>query len=677
MNNLLYPKLALSNLKKNKDSFFPFGLSCGVMIAMFYILLSITGQISDRMFYGARAMKSVLDIGVWISGIFSAVVIFYTNNFLIKKRTRELGLYSILGMEKKHIRKVIFWETCLISGGSILCGLASGVLFSKLMFLVLLNILSLKTGFRFGISPGAMVVAAVVFAGIFLAIMFYNQIRLTRLKPIDLLNEAEAGEKEPKANRLLTLVGFLCLGIGYYIAVSVKNPIKAMESFFPAVLLVIIGTYSLFISGSIAILKLLKKQHDYYYQKKHFITVSFMMYRMKQNAAGLASICILSTAVLVVLSSTVSLYLGIENVMRTGYTKDVTIGTSIPYEEDEKETVYDMSLFEKTIEEKCKEYGVEKSDVEEYYYLSLLLKYEKGSFFPVDDQDSLSLDSMCVVEGRVLEDFNRMMNQEYRLKKGQVLVFFHDPQDQEAMDMLEIGSFSANVANKGDAAQVNFGGAYLNNLGVGEIIVVVPDKETLQELSLAYSKFAYPEESGAIDLEYNYNFNLSGNLEQKMEFCRSLLDALDDAGIPCPWEGDIFTARQEILGIYGSLFFVGIFMGTLFLLTTVLIIYYKQISEGYDDRRRFIILQKVGMSKAEVKKVIHSQILSIFFLPILLAVVHVAFAFPILKKILYMMDLTNVTLFIGCTVGTILIFFIVYAIVYGITARVYYKLVNE
>ena len=680
MSNKLYPKLAISNLKKNKNAFVPFGLSCGMMIAMFYMLASITGQVTDKMFYGARTMKTVLEIGVRICGIFSVAVIFYTNNFLMKKRTRELGLYSILGMEKKHIRKVLFWEICFVGGLSLLCGLAAGILFSKLMFLVLLNILNLETSFRFVVSFIAITETAVLFMGIFLIIILYNQISLLRLKPVNLLNEAKAGEKEPKANWILAAVGFVCLGIGYYIALSAKNPIKAMDSFFLAVLLVILGTYSLFISGSIAILKLLKKQKSFYYHKKHFITVSFMTYRMKQNAAGLANICILSTAVLVVLSSTVSLYLGLENVMRTRYPKDVRTGALyMPNEDDGEENSYDMSLFEKTIDQQCTKYGVEKKNAEGYYSLSLIIGLDHGRLFSVDNQD---LNSMRIMEGWVLEDFNRIMNEDYTLKQGEALWFDNFSNKEEQMNTIKIGSFSAKIVNE-DKSNIDFEKySSEQDFGIDGIFLVVPDRETLSELSDAYTEFTYEDydkEEGTIyPVQYIYDFDLKGDLEQKIPFCNSLREALNDAGIAhVAITEDIFTTRQEILGIYGSLFFVGIFMGILFLLTTALIIYYKQISEGYEDRSLFIILQKVGMSKGEVKKVIHSQILSIFFLPILLAVIHVAFAFPILKRILYMLNLTNVSLFIGCTIGTIFIFFLIYAIVYGVTAKVYYRLVNE
>lgn len=596
MNNKLYLKLAGNNLKKNKNAFIPFGLSCGMMIAMFYMLASITGQVTDEMFYGARTMKTVLDIGVRICGIFSVAVIFYTNNFLMKRRTRELGLYSILGMEKKHIRKVLFWESFIVGTFSIFGGLAAGILFSKLMFLVLLNLLHLETSFRFVISFGAVKVTVLLFIGIFLVIMLYNQIRLFRLKPIDLLNESRAGEKEPKANWFLAAAGFVCLGIGYYIAVSTKNPIRAMNYFFFAVLLVIAGTYSLFISGSIAILKLLKKQKNFYYQKNHFITVSFMTYRMKQNAAGLANICILSTAVLVVLSSTVSLYSGLESVMRTRYPKDVTAGVLYMPNEDEEENIYDMSLLEKVIDQQCKEYGVKKENPESRYSLSFLIGLQDGSLFPADSQN---LNSMRIVEGWTLEDFNRIINEDYKLNQGEVIWFDNFSSKEEKIDTLEIGSFLARITKKSELTEGVKKYLTEQDYGIDGILLVVPDRETLAELSDGYTEFVYGDSTETLHpVEYSYSFDLNGDLEQKMNFCNSLREALNDAGIPhVSIVEDIFTTRQEILGIYGSLFFVGIFMGTLFLLTTVLIIYYKQISEGYEDRSRFLILQKVGMSK--------------------------------------------------------------------------------
>ena len=682
--NSIYLKLAISNIKKNKSTFFPFGLSCGTMIALFYMLLSINNQASDAVFYGGSDIGIILGLGVWVCGIFSAMVIFYTNGFLLKRRNKELGLYNILGMEKKHIGNILFWEIILTCGISMLAGLLGGMLFSKLLFLVLLNLINLSTTINFGISANAVIMTMLVFLSIFIVNIVYNNLKIRRLKPIELLQGSNVGEREPKAKWILALLGAVCLSIGYYIAVTTQNPLQAMSVFFVAVLFVMAGTYLLFISGSIVLLKMLKKNKKYYYHKTHFITVSGMMYRMKQNAVGLANICILSTAVLVVLSSTVSLYMGMDNVMRTRYPSDVITSYAYMPEEDAKYNMsynYDTELIEKTIQNHANKYNVEIQDVNKYYSFSLVGIVDGESFRPITDDISQGMKDMVIFRAMTLDDYKAAAAEGENIKElpGDSLYLLSSDSRYSSMDNFTVGENVFKIDSASQTMELDNKFAE-QTFAYDYIFIIVPDFENLimvkDEVNNMYRE-REAQDYGATSVTYNYKFNLSGDLDDKKEFNITLRDALNDADIPhVSTVENIFTTRQQFMELYGSLFFIGIFIGTLFLMATVLIIYYKQVSEGYEDRNRFLIMRNVGMSKKEVRTVIKNQILTIFYLPILLAVVHVAFAFDITRKILAILNLTNVKLFVECTLGTIFIFVIIYGIVYKLTAKSYYKIVN-
>ncbi|MDD4089488.1 MAG: FtsX-like permease family protein [Tissierellia bacterium] len=677
MNSSMYLKLAFTNIKKNKNTFFPFGLSCGTMIAMFYMLLSISNQAAESTFYGGRTMSSILNLGIWVCGIFSAIVIFYTNGFLLKRRNKELGLYSVLGMEKRHIGKILIWEIILTGLISLFSGLLGGLLFSKMTFLVLLNLMDLGTSFEFGISINAVLLTILIFSAIFLLIILFNNLYLRRLKPIELLQGSNVGDREPKAKWISAILGALCLSIGYYIAVTTENPIQAISKFFVAVLFVITGTYLLFISGSIVLLKGLKKNKKYYYHKTHFITVSGMMYRMKQNAVGLANICILSTAVMVVLSSTVSLYVGIDDVLCTIFPSDVAINYVYEPEEDEKNNLnfnYDTNLIADTVQNHALKYNVEVKDIQAYYSFNTdgiinednLIPGYYGLFDTVylyaltlDDYRSIGIDGESVV----------------KLHNNEVHILSNNSA-YSSMESIAIGKQKFKISSFSESMKLYDKLVNIMGEDTNTILMVVSDFDNLLALQETVNSLRN-EEYGRSSIVYNYEFNLTGKLSDKEEFNITLRDALNEADIPHVASVDsIFTSRQDTLSIFGSLFFIGIFIGTLFLIATVLIIYYKQISEGFEDRDRFIIMQNVGLGKKEVKVVIKNQIMTIFYLPILLAVVHIIFAFDIIRKMLAVLNLTNVKLFAGCTFGTILIFVIIYGVVYKLTAKTYYKIVN-
>ena len=657
MSKMFYAKLAVINIKKNGKTYFPYILTCIGTIIMFYILHFISVNDGLDNMSGGDALKILLNLGTYVIGFFSIIFLFYTNSFLIKRRKKELGLYNILGMEKKHIAKVLFWETLFVSIISMVVGLIGGILLSKLMFLVLLKILNFKVPMGFFISTQSLIVTAILFGIIFVLSLINNLRQIHLAEPIELLKGGATGEKEPKTKWILTLFGVLCLTAGYYIALTTESPIAAMNLFFLAVLLVIIGTYSLFTVGSIALLKILRNNKKFYYKTNNFINVSGMIYRMKQNAVGLANICILSTAVLVMLSTTVSLYIGMDDLLRTRYPRNIAINAKNVSDETSQ-------ILDSIITEEVNKLDIPINNIVRYRSMSLLVAQDKNSF-SVANSESVSTVDISAINLMPLSEYNRIENQSATLNKDEVLLFSF--RGEVTGDSINISGNEFKIKER------------INNLTtdgmdsammVNSYYVVVPDEETIQQI------LSSDENINAFEnLDYYYAFDTESDAKSELTLTNTLNSKLQEASINGSAES-VEESRESFFSLYGGLFFLGIFLGALFIMATVLIIYYKQISEGYDDKNRFEIMQKVGMSKAEVKKSIRSQVLMVFFLPLATAVIHIAFAFKVITKLLALLNLTNVSLFAICTVGTILVFAIFYAIVYYLTARIYYKIVS-
>lgn len=680
MNRGMYIRLARRNIRKNKNIFLPFLLSCIMMTAMYYMLHSIWSQTGQVMFVGAQTLSSVLKVGVNVAGIFSVCVLFYTNRFLMKQRAKEFGLYSLLGMEKKHIARVVLWEMVLIGGIGVMAGVLIGLLFSRLMFLVLLALLELRVDFSFHIMPESVLSTVILFGLLFVAVILANNIRVFRLKPIELMQSTRVGEREPKARWALALLGAVFLGYGYYLAVTAENAVKAMMTLFTAVICVTVGTYLLFLTGSIAFLKLLKRNKRFYYHKKHFITVSGMTYRMKQNAVGLANICILCTGVLVVLSSTVSLYAGIEDILKAHYPKDVM--TTYLYEKDMEDEGcpeewmqtkhYDYTLVEERLVQRAEEYNVTVHDIVHYYsYTETGLL--KGNEFEAEDDFGLTdeFNTLLIVTA---EDYGRLTGEAVSLDSGTALV--EGPDSLSLENQIVIMNKTWKIQGKPKLFQMQKQLFFDDSLNYGTILMVVPSLDDLLDICLMF-RDSYEDGRMNFPVHHLY-YDLEGSTQNKNAYCEGLRDFINDTEVAhLAGVVDIYTGRLDTFGIYGGLFFVGIFVGILFLVTTVMIIYYKQVSEGYDDRERFCIMQKVGMSRAETRAVIRSQIMQVFFLPIAAAVVHICFAFKIINDAMELLYFTNTELFIACTIGTVLIFTLLYFVVYMLTARTYYKITSQ
>lgn len=645
MSGVFYPKLAISNIKKNNKTYFPYIITCICTIMMFYIMGDIARNSGLNNMTGGRTLKEMLSFGTYVIGVFAVIFLFYTNSFLIRRRKKEIGLYNILGMEKKHIARMLLWETFFTFIISIVLGIVGGILLSKLIFLILLKLLHFSVPFVFSVSISSMIATLCLTVGIFILTLLFNLFQIHLAKPIELLQGGNKGEKEPKTKWIMTIIGVLCLGSGYYIAITVQSPIKAMALFFIAVILVIIGTHALFAAGSITILKLLRKNKKFYYKSKNFTSVSGMIYRMKQNAAGLANICILSTCVLVTISTTVSLYVGMDDVLRTMHPKDYEVGVV--------RATYDKKMqVDHVVENEIKNFNIQEKDKISHWYKNIgMLK--KDNAFISKDQETLN----CEVKLITLDYYNKMQNRSVALKDNQILMYTENGQinntvilnGEEYIIKEKLDSFIKDDLYSFD--------------DMDHYYVVVKNQNIIHKIA------------GKENLSYTIAFNIDGKDEEILRFadsCNRKLDTIDHV-----YSESLHQNKSDFFAVYGGLFFLGIFLGALFLMATVLIIYYKQISEGFDDRERFVIMQKVGMSKKEVKSTIRRQILMVFFLPLIVAAIHIAFAFPMITKILEIFNLTNITLFFTFTVITVLIFAVIYIIVYTMTAQSYYRIISD
>lgn len=642
MNNFIYEKLAVTNLKNNRKTYVPYIFTGVLTVMMFYIIDALSrgkGITQDT-------LKICLQYATGVIVVFAVIFLFYTNSFLIKRRKKEIGVYNILGMGKRHIARMMAVETILTAGISILGGLVFGIIFGKLMYLLLLKILHNSVDMQFSVNGTAIVQTVILFAGIFLLTYLYNILQIQLVNPVELLHGGNQGEKEPKSRWLLAIVGVAALGNGYWIALTTEAPLEALLKFFVAVVCVIIGTYALFIAGSIVVLKILRKNKAYYYNPKHFTSVSGMIYRMKQNGAGLANICVLSTMVLVMVSTTVSLYAGMEDILDSRFPRDVSIVCN------EADTNNEETL-QRLIKEQCEKAGVKITDRVRYRYGSMNAVLKGNNLEKVEQY--YPDNHFYYVEMITQEEYNRIEKQNVSLKEQEILTY--------------------TTNGKCGKKQINIAGQnYQVKKELSEM--TSQPKSTAEMYKTLYIVFANAEQIERIEsFSYADKFNLKGDDGKQKETLEQIQNEFYEKFPDGTMESRMLS-RSSFYELYGGLFFIGIYLGSMFIMATVLIIYYKQISEGYDDRERYQIMQKVGMSKKEVKRSIRSQVLSVFFLPLVVAVIHVAVAFKVMTKILGVLNLTNVSLFAVCTIITIAVFAVFYIIVYSITAKEYYQIVN-
>ena len=592
-------------------------------------------------------------LGCIVVALFSIVLLLYANSFVMKRRQRELGLYNILGLEKRHIALLCLWETLYCALAAIVGGIAVGILFSKLTLLLLLQIARLPVEFGFEISVPGIFATAALFAVLFALTLVCNLFRVSRSRPVELLHSDSAGEREPKTKRLLVVLGLLTLGGGYFLSWKVQRPEEALALFFLAVVLVMIGTYCLFTAGSVAVLKALRSNPGYYYQTRHFTAVAGLLHRMKQNAVGLANICILSTMVLVTVSTTVSLYTGMESSLDQMFPHDVDIIQSLDDRDEDGPQLSTEELLAQ-VERNLAAAG-RKAELLQWYTRTDTVGYYSGNTFSLNFQDGINTQ----IELLTAEEYSRLTGRSVTLEPDQVFV------QMENLDLPKtfyIESLPFHVAGTvTDFPRYNT--TVLVSGHTARVSLVVADETVISAIGA--------QDRNGLDREFRIQMDLDGTEAQKLA-CVDLL--LNGTG-----GGTAINSRQDnavdLYAMYGGFLFLGIFLGLLFLLATALIIYYKQISEGYEDQRRYQILRQVGMTDREVRASIHSQILLVFFLPLCTAGIHTAAAYPMVSKLLTLFQLTSTGHYALCTAGTLAVFCAVYALVYGLTARAYRRII--
>lgn len=658
MSRNVFRTMALTNIRKNRRFYIPFLLTIVLTAAMFCNMCGIS---RNPAFTENNSVAMILQFGVVIIGLFGGIFVFYTNSFLMKRRKKELGLYHILGMEKRHISRVLIWETIILASTGVLGGMAAGLLLDRLMFLIILKIYHYPISVSYQIRPYAVWMTLAVFGVIFLLVLLSNIRQIKQSSAIELLRSENTGEREPKAKWILAIAGLICLGIGYYIAITTDNITEALSMFLVAVLLVIFGTYCLFMAGSITILKLLKKNKNYYYRTNHFVAVSGMIYRMKQNAVGLANICILSTGVLLVISTTVSLYAGMRDILNTRFPTEISANYDDSSSDEENQRLEDLIH---TISE---EQGVGLLNYLAYEKMDLAVSKDGSELGTRNPQEIVSFNEMAAMTLITDDTYKRLTGKELSLQEQEVAVFSSKGKLPENFTLF---GRSYRVCEVLEEFPVSNRYAYL----VPNWFSIVVNSEELENI-YKLQKDAY--EKSASEMDFEVYFDVEGGEEKAVAFFEELRAALHEAsdmklpGIECR-----YLARDDGYTTFGSMLFLGIYLGTLFLMATVLIIYYKQIIEGYEDRDRYVIMQKVGMDKREVKRSIRSQILILFFLPLGTALVHCMAAFPLMNRILQAFNMNNMRLFAGVTAIVAAIFTLGYILVYAITARTYYHIVS-
>ena len=662
----MFGKLAVQNIRNNRSTYVPYMLTCIFCIAMMYMMEFLRDcPTLEKAVPQAAEVRMIVGTGEVVVGIFCVIFLIYSNSFLMKHRQKEIGLYNILGLEKGHIGKVMFLETSMTSLLSLTAGIGIGILGSKLSLLLLfrfLHVPAVLTGILFCIAG---------FGGIFLVILALNLTRVRMNNPIELLRGGNTGEKEPRAKWLMALLGMISLGVGYYLAVTTESPIQAIFIFLLAVILVMAGTYLLFTAGSIVILKLLRKNKKFYYKTGNFISVSGMIYRMKQNAAGLASICILSTGVPLLLSMTVSLYFGMGDIMVNRYPFDTDARISgISQEQSEQ--------IQKVFAQAIKNDQVPAEKTVDETYLEIGCRQEKNGIMIGQaysySEDGKSVDLYTIRQS----EYEKLTGEKTDLHDGEIFAWY--PSEKEK-DILKIDDRDFAVKKWLEKAPLSA----MNNLvsNMAAIVVTDSDFEYIDGLRTKMYEGLDAYEAGK-DLTVHLGVDIRGSGEEKIRYGQAVYQALKDYCRSGGFSENTIViggVRQSEYETYyvdnGTILFIGIFFGALFLMGTAMIIYYKQISEGYEDQGRFQIMQKVGMSRREVKGAIRRQILLVFFIPLVMAMVHISMAFPLIRRLLLLFGMANTKLYVGCTAGTVLAFALVYGLIYSMTARSYYKIVEK
>ena len=674
----LYARLAWTGMRKNRRLYLPYLLSCAGMVLMFYILMGLSGSPVLEHMSGGGSSAIILRLGTVVIAVFALIFLFYTHSFLIRRREREFGLYNVLGMGKGNIARILLWETVITYGLTTGTGLLLGMVLYKLAELGMVRLLQVPVTYTLTVSVSSLLAAAALFAAIHTLILLNGLRQLHGVSAVGLLRSESVGEKPPKAQWVLTAAGAVLLAGAYWLAVSIREPLAALTWFFAAVLMVIAATYLLFISGSVTLCRGLQRNKKYYYRPQHFVSVSSMAYRMKRNGAGLASVCILATMVLVMISSTTCLYVGQEDAVNARYPRDMDVTvygrSDHPLDEAEAEQL------RQGVESTVFNFGGQTSNVATYREISVS-GLPDGGDLRLGNAGASAADSTHVIHIYFvpLEEYNAVTGQSLTLEDGQVYVAalrteFHS-------DTLSIdGGMTRHVMKREIPALV---GAAVADI-TPSLTVVVPDFEQFVPELQSYltNKYGwYPTATWHYAFDTDLPENQQGNIDGTTP---NLKDALDDylSGVSSDWGVGVSVEskagnRADFYGTYGGLFFLGIMLSIVFIFAAVAILYYKQLSEGYEDQSRFDIMQKVGMTKGDIRRSINSQLLTVFYLPLLMAGLHLCFAFPFIHKLLMLFNLDNRGLLVGTTAVSFAVFAALYALVYKLTGNAYYHIVAD
>ena len=669
--SFFYSKFALNNLVKNKRFIVPYVLSTIFTIMSFYILSSLAfGDNLNKLPNGIEATKQVLSLGIIVIAIFSTIFLFYTYSFLVKRRVKEFGLYAVLGMTKKQIAKILVLETIFIAVTTLVVGIGLGILFDKLMLLILLKLFSATVTFGFSITPIAVVFSVLLFGGIFFLLLLYTVIKIARLRIVALLKDENKGEKEPKSRWILAIIGLGLIGYGYYTAQTVQNPIKAITVFFFAVIAVIIGTYLVFMAVSITVLKIMKNNKNFYYKPKNFISVSGLLYRMKRNAVGLANICILSTMVLVTMGSTSALYAGMEKSYNERFPRQLMVAGY-------NSTSEKLKKIENNAKLSAKEAGTEVEDMVSYSSLPMVGRLVEDKF-NFESNVGVDLSNVKMIVILELKDYNKTANKNKTLESNEILLHI-DKKGNYNHNSISLNGSDYKIKEKLSEFPGTIGSDTANIIDT--YYVVVKDEKEVTKLATKLTELSSKElekrgisiESGTPTLQNYAAFNIKDiTKEAKVIENFKKLEEGESVSIEGKDENKL-TFR----GVFASFLFIGVFISLIFVTSQVVIMYYKQISEGYEDKGNFEIMRKVGITDKQIKQSIRSQVLLIFFSPLIIATLHTIVAYPFIEKILRLFLITDNSIFLQALAVTIVVFAIFYLIVYAITSKIYYRIIKE
>ena len=669
--SFFYSKFALNNLVKNKRFIIPYVLSTIFTIMSFYILSSLAfGDNLNKLPNGIEATKQVLSLGIIVIAIFSTIFLFYTYSFLVKRRVREFGLYAVLGMTKKQIAKILVLETIFIAITTLVVGIGLGILFDKFMLLILLKLFSATVTFGFSITPIAVVFSVLLFGGIFFLLLLYTVIKIARLRIVALLKDENKGEKEPKARWILAIIGLALIGYGYYTAQTVQNPVKALLVFFYAVVAVIIGTYLVFMAVSITVLKIMKNNKNFYYKPKNFISVSGLLYRMKRNAVGLANICILSTMVLVTMGSTSALYAGMEKSYNERFPRQLMVAGY-------NSTSEKLKKIENNAKLSAKEAGTEVEDMVSYSSLPMVGRLVEDKF-NFESNVGVDLSNVKMIVILELKDYNKTANKNKTLESNEVLLHI-DKKGNYNHNSISLNGSDYKIKEKLSEFPGAIGSAAANIMDT--YYVVVKDEKEVTKLATKLTELSSKElekrgisiESGTPTLQNYVAFNIKDTTKEA-KVIESFKKLEKQVGIEIEGKDE---NKLTFRGVFASFLFIGVFISFIFVISQVVIMYYKQISEGYEDKGNFEIMRKVGITDKQIKQSIRSQVLLIFFSPLIIATLHTIVAYPFIEKILRLFLITDNSIFLQALAVTIVVFAIFYLIVYAITSKIYYRIIKE